>query len=344
MHALGRLDAIGALLPDPALFLYMYVRKEAVLSSQIEGTQSSLSDLLLHEVDPERGTPPADVTETSSYVRALDHGIDQIRRADGLPLCGRLLREMHAILLERGRGEHRQPGELRRSQNWIGGTRPGDAAFVPPPWEQVEDALADLERYLHGPEQPLIKAAVAHAQFETIHPFLDGNGRIGRQLITIVLCAEGILREPLLYLSLYLKEHRGAYYEHLMAVRHDGAWEAWIDFFLDGVIATAAAAASTTAEIRDLIERDRGRIVTSGAMATKLRVFEELVRRAVVIDVPALARSYAVSAQTVYTAIRSLEDLGIAEEVSGQRRHRVWLYREYVTKLAAGTEPLPATG
>lgn len=225
-RALGRLDGVTSILPDAPLLLYMYVRKEALLSSQIEGTQSSLSDLLLFESEEVPGVPLDDVREVSNYVAAMDQGLARIR--EGFPLSLRLIREIHAMLLSKGRGSGKQPGEFRRSQNWIGGTRPGNAIFVPPPPERVSDLMADLETFIHAgrPEVPtLIKAGLIHVQFETIHPFLDGNGRLGRLLITFLLCAQGILTEPILYLSLYFKTHRRYYYDLLQQVRESGDWE-----------------------------------------------------------------------------------------------------------------------
>ncbi|MGI2325427.1 MULTISPECIES: Fic family protein [unclassified Methylococcus] len=235
--ALGRLDAIAALLPEPDIFLYAYVRREAVLSSQIEGTQSSLSDLLIFELDEAPGVPFDDVVEVSNYVAALEHGMARLK--EGFPLCNRLIRELHAKLLARGRGAGKAPGEFRATQNWIGGTRPGNAIFVPPPPQEVEPCMGELERFLHDADSPgaLVKAALAHVQFETIHPFLDGNGRVGRLLIAFILHHEGVLRQPLLYLSLYFKQHRGEYYRLLDTVRQTGDWEAWLDFFLEGVAA-----------------------------------------------------------------------------------------------------------
>ncbi len=233
--AVGRLDSISALLPDPDLFLYTYVRREAVLSSQIEGTQSSLSDLLLFELEEVPGVPFDDVIEVSNYVAALDHGMARLR--EGFPLSNRLIREVHGKLLSRGRGSEKQPGEFRRSQNWIGGTRPGNAHFVPPPPARVEDCMASLERFIHDMDAPypaLLKAALAHVQFETIHPFLDGNGRVGRLLIALILHHSGALSRPLLYLSLYFKQHRSEYYRLLDVVRASGEWEAWLDFFFGG--------------------------------------------------------------------------------------------------------------
>ena len=224
--ALGRLDSLSVLLPDAHLFLYTYVRKEAVLSSQIEGTQSSLSDLLLFELEEVPGTPLDDVVEVSNYVTALEHGLRRMRK--GFPLCNRLIREIHAELLARGRGSDKTPGEFRRSQNWIGGSRPGTARFVPAPAHAVAECMSDLERFLHTEAcglPALLRAGLAHVQFETIHPFLDGNGRVGRLLITFLLCHDGVLREPLLYLSLYFKQHRESYYELLNDVRKNGDWE-----------------------------------------------------------------------------------------------------------------------
>src|SRR5215216_5790149 len=238
--ALGRLDSITTLLPDPQLFLYAYVRREAVLSSQIEGTQSSLSDLLLFELDEAPGVPFDDVVEVSGYVAALELGMARLR--GGFPIANRLLREVHEKLLRSGRGADKQPGEFRRSQNWLGGTRPGNARFVPPPPQRVEDCMASLERAIHARDEGLpvlVKAALAHVQFETIHPFLDGNGRVGRLLISLMLFDAGVLGQPLLYLSYYFKEHRSYYYDLLQQVRLEGDWERWIAFFLEGVAVTA---------------------------------------------------------------------------------------------------------
>lgn len=256
--ALGRLDGLSIILPDPSLFLYMYIRKEAVLSSQIEGTQSSLSDLLLYENHEASGVPNHDVVEVSNYVAAMEHGLKRIQ--GGFPLSLRLICEMHEILLNRGRGSSKQPGEFRRSQNWIGGTRPGNAKFVPPPPERLMDLLGALEKFLHDETVKLpvlVKAALAHHQFETIHPFLDGNGRLGRLLITFILCVERIMREPMLYLSLYFKMHRQVYYDHLQLVRDTGDWEEWIKFFLKGVTETANQAVETAKMILKIFTEDR---------------------------------------------------------------------------------------
>nr|MBA2476082.1 Fic family protein [Actinomycetota bacterium] len=260
-QALGRLDGITLLLPNPDQFLYSYIRKEAVLSAQIEGTQSSLSELLLYEHEDAPGIPRPEVAEPLNYVRALYHGLDRIE--GGFPLSNRLLKEIHALLVAGARGGHQEPGHFRSSQNWLGGTRPGNARFVPPPPHEVVPAMGDLEKFLHDRPSPtpiLFKAALAHAQFETIHPFLDGNGRLGRLLVTLLLCGRGkALSKPLLYLSLYLKLHRDEYYERLQRVRTDGAWEAWVHFFLEGVADVAGSATETTRRLLELIECDRRR-------------------------------------------------------------------------------------
>lgn len=273
-RSLGRLDGLTTLLPEPSLFLYFYVRKEAVLSSQIEGTQSSFSDLLLYEIEEVPGVPLDDVREVSRYVAALNHGLTRLR--ENFPLSLRLIREIHQVLLSEGRGSDKTPGEFRRSQNWIGGTRPGNALFVPPPPEEVIYCLGDLEKFWHDfPERTpvLIKAALSHVQFETIHPFLDGNGRLGRLLITLLLCAEGALSEPLLYLSLYLKTHRQLYYDLLQQVRLKGDWETWLNFFLEGVRVTSEQASSTARQILSLFDKDRKQIETIGrAAGSALRV------------------------------------------------------------------------
>ncbi|MFN2342907.1 MAG: Fic family protein, partial [Desulfonatronovibrio sp.] len=279
LMALGRLDSVSTLLPGTSLFLYMYVRKEAVLSSMIEGTQSSLSDLLLFELDQEPGVPIDDVQEVSNYVAALDHGLHLLKK--GLPLSLRLFREIHGVLLIKGRGSHQTPGEFRRSQNRIGGTRPGNAAFVPPPAEEVMECMSKLELFLHDQPKPtpvLLRAALAHLQFETIHPFLDGNGRLGRLLITLLLCEQKVLREPMLYLSLYFKLHRQYYYELLNNVRLTGDWEAWIDFFVEAVIVTANQAVETAKQLLSLSNQDSEKIEGLGRAAqSTLRVHRALL-------------------------------------------------------------------
>jgi Fic family protein len=338
---LGRLDGVSSLLPDPHLFLYTYVRKEAVLSSQIEGTQSTLSDLLLFELREAPGVPLGDVVEVSNYVRAMTHGLKRIR--GGFPLSNRLLREIHEILLSRGRGAGKAPGEFRRSQNWIGGSRPGNAHYVPPPPHRVEDAMGALERFLHDERHrtsPLVKAALAHVQFETIHPFLDGNGRVGRLLITLLLCAEGVLREPMLYLSLYFKQHRPRYYELLDSVRRDGDWEAWIDFFAEGVAAMAESAVATARRLVATAERDRDRIQRLGRRAGSAALVHETFQRTPVCTIPRLAKKARLTLPTIAKALDVLVELGIAREITGKKRGRVFRYDGYMRILSEGTEPL----
>ena len=338
--ALGRLDGVSTLLPDEALFLYAYVRKEAVLSSQIEGTQSSLSDLLLFELEEAPGVPLDDVHEVSNYVAALDHGLNRLR--EEFPLSNRLLREIHGVLLSRGRGSAQMPGEFRRSQNWIGGSRPGNAAFVPPPHTAVPDCMAALERFLHAEDDGLsvlLRAGLAHMQFETIHPFLDGNGRVGRLLITLLLCQAGLLHQPLLYLSLYFKQHRGVYYDLLNHVRRTGDWEAWLAFFLEGVKLTAEGAVSTAQRFSRMFQEDRNRIQAAGGRGagSMLRVHDALKSRPI-LSLPA-ARSYArLSFRTAASAMERLVTLGIARETTGKRRGRLFVYDRYLSILREGTE------
>lgn len=336
--ACGRLDAITALLPDASVFLYSYVRQEAVLSSQIEGTQSSLSDLLLFELDEAHGVPFDDVIEVSNYVAALEHGIAQLRA--GQPLSNRLLREVHGHLLSRGRGADKRPGEFRRSQNWLGGTRPGNAIFVPPPPHRVLDVMADLERFLHDREDglpTLVRAGVAHVQFETIHPFLDGNGRVGRLLIALLLFETKVLSQPLLYLSLYLKEHRAEYYRLLDAVRREGDWEEWIDFFLEGVTMTAQSAVDTAHRMLRVFEEDAARVADLGRRAPNaLRAFDAFRRRPV-RNIAAIAATTGASLPTVSRAVESLVELGIVREITGRKRERAYCYGRYLEILNGGT-------
>ena len=341
-QALGRLDGITLMLPDPELFLYQYVRKEALLSSQIEGTQSSLSDLLLFELDEAPGVPLDDVEEVSNYVAALNHGLKRLRE-DDFPLSLRLIREMHALLLRGGRGAGKQPGEFRKGQVWIGGATPALAHFVPPPPDALDEALAAFERFLHVPAtdtSPLIKAALAHVQFETIHPFGDGNGRLGRLLIALILCNEGVLREPSLYLSLYFKRRRADYYDMLNGVRVRGDWEAWLGFFLEGVAETAQQAVETAQRLLALLARDRARIAALGTRAGNVGlVFDQFARR-VLLGVPQVQPQMALSAPTIRAAIRTLEDMEIVNELTGQRRHRVFAYSDYLAILSEGAQPL----
>lgn len=340
-RAIGRLDGVASILPDTPLFLYMYVRKEALLSSQIEGTQSSLSELLLFESEDVPGVPLDDVQEVSNYIGAMNHGLNRIR--DGFPLSLRLIREIHEALLSKGRGSTKQPGEFRRSQNWIGGTRPGNALFVPPPPDRVMDLMAGLEEFIHAdtPELPfLVKAGLVHVQFETIHPFLDGNGRLGRLLITFLLCTHGILKEPILYLSLYFKSHRQQYYDLLQRVRDQGDWETWLEFFLDGITETSLQAADAAREILRLFEADRHRIEELGRPAASALRVHQLLQQKPLIGINEAAEKLKMSQPTVAKSIQHLEELGIVRETTGRQRGRRFVYGEYLNILNRGTEPL----
>lgn len=337
--ALGRLDCLAVLLPNPHFLLYTYTRKEAVLSSQIEGTQSSLSDFLRFELAIAPSVPFGDVIEVSNYVAAMTHGLRRTR--EGLPICNRLFREVHAALLSRGRGSDKAPGEFRHSQNWIGGTRPGNARFVPPPANQVYDCMSDLEKFVHADNlnfPALIRAGLAHAQFETIHPFLDGNGRIGRLLITFMLCDYGILREPLLYLSLYLKQHRDEYYSFLNEVRHSGNWEAWLMFFLEGVTQTAEAAVSTARNIQTLFEKDEKQIYESGRVAISASRIHHSLKERPIATLGGLVDQTGLSFTAVNNGMKALERLGIARELTGMKRNRLFCYDAYIDTLNEGTE------
>ena len=338
--ALGRLEGLSSLLPNTHLFIYMYIRKEAVLSSQIEGTQSSLSDLLLHEALKAPGVPIDDVTEVSRYVAAMDYGLTRLK---DLPLSLRLLREIHEMLMTNARGGNKQAGEFRRSQNWVGGTRPGNAQFVPPPPEYLMECLDQFEKFLHDERNKLpalIKAALAHVQFETIHPFLDGNGRLGRLLITFLLCIEGILKEPLLYLSLYFKVNRQDYYNHLQSVRDTGDWEAWIKFFLNGVIETANQAIESAQAIIALFTNDRLAIENSGKSTASILAIHTYFQRNPITNTNSIKESCSVSLPTVMRSLNTLEALGIAKEITGKERNKIYMYDEYLTLLSKGTEPI----
>ena len=339
--ALGRLDSITTLLPDTSLFLYTYVRKEAVLSSQIEGTQSSLSELLLFELDEAQGVPHADVAEVSRYVGAMEHGLSRIRA--GFPVSNRLIREIHAELLSGGRGSSKDAGHFRRSQNWVGGNRPSDAVFIPPPPQSVEDCMGALERFLRAenPALPvLVRAGLAHVQFETIHPFLDGNGRVGRLLVTLLLCDAGILRAPLLYLSLYLKQNRDEYYRLLTEVRQTGDWEVWLDFFLRGVRQTAESAVSTAHRLMKIFEEDHGKAQKAGRGAgSALRVHGVLKERPLA-TVQEAAHRTGLSFPAASAAMKLLVTIGVARELTGKKRNRLFAYDRYLKILNEGTEPL----
>jgi len=344
-RAVGRLDGVAMLLPDKALFLYMYVRKEAVLSSQIEGTQSTLDDLLQYENAALAGKPLDDVTEVSNYVDAMMYGLGVIRDPNGLPLCLRLLRDMHARLLQKGRGEAKNPGEFRRSQNWLGGTRPGNAQYVPPPVNDMDACLGDLERFLHDDSEcipPLVKAGYLHVQFESIHPFLDGNGRLGRLLIALFLVEKKVLHEPFLYLSLYLKTHREDYYRLLQDVRIRGNWEAWTEFFLTGVAETANNAYESAMRIVTLFRSDRERIAACGEQTNSMLRIHELLQTHPFLNASQTQEKAGLSAPTVNKAFEALEALGVVREITGKQRGRVFAYAEFLKILESGTEVRPA--
>lgn len=343
-RALGRLDGITILLPQPELFLYMYVRKEAVLSSQIEGTQSTLSDLLRFETEAQAGQPIDDIREVSNYVDAMMYGLDRLSQ---LPLSLRLLREMHERLLQSGRGATKDPGNFRRSQNWIGGTRPGNALFVPPPLIELDDCLHRLELFIHqeeSPMPPLIKAGLIHVQFETIHPFLDGNGRIGRLLVTLFLCVKQVIKKPLLYLSLYLKTHRSDYYRLLQEVRTHGMWEPWLEFFLDGVTETANQAFNAATSIVTLFKRDRDRIASESERASSALRVHDILQQNPFATTKSLVKATGLTSPTVNAVLVELTRLGVIREVTGRLRGRVFGYTAYLDILNEGTAPLSKSG
>jgi Fic family protein len=333
--ALGRLDGAAGTLPDAHLLLYTYVRKEAVLSSQIEGTQSTLDDLLAHELGEAPGVPIGDVTEVSRYVEAMTHGLQRLR--NGFPLSNRLLREMHEILLATGRGAQKTPGEFRQSQNWIGGTRPGNAAFVPPPPQDVQHCMGELEKFLHSDTPALVKAALAHLQFETIHPFLDGNGRIGRLLITLLLCHEGVLREPLLYSSLYFKQNRQRYYDELNGARASGDFERWLDFFATAIRVSAEQATTTGLRISAVFRDDRNRVREMGRQAPTILLVQEALQAKPLATIATLTQSTGFTTPTVTQALGALQKLGIVRETTGRARGRIFAYVRYLDALNTET-------
>ncbi len=343
-QAIGRLDGVSVLLPDKNLFLYMYVRKEAVLSSQIEGTQSTLDDLLRFEAFAAQGAPLDDIREVSNYVSAMMYGLDRLA---ALPLSLRLIREMHDRLLQSGRGQGKNPGEFRRSQNWIGGTRPGNAMFVPPPPQEVMPALDELEKFIHAEKSdlpPLVKAGLIHVQFETIHPFLDGNGRLGRLLITLYLCSQRVLQQPLLYLSLYFKTRRADYYRLLQEVREAGAWEAWLDFFLEGVASTANEAFNAATRIHALMREDRERIAARSDRASSVLRVHEALQTSPFLTAAKAGQRTGLTKPTINAAFEELQKLGIVEEITKKRRGRVYAYRDYLAILNEGAGPLDGAG
>lgn len=338
--ALGRLDAVTDLLPNASLVLYSFVRKEAVLSSMIEGTQSSLADLLLYEIREQPGVPVEDAREVSRYVDALEHGLKRLR--GNFPLSLRLIREVHKVLLGGGRGRQLTPGDFRRTQVWIGGTRPGNAVFVPPPAGHLSECLKQFERFLHHePETtpPLVKAALAHVQFETIHPFLDGNGRVGRLLIALQLAADGLLRQPLLYVSLHFKEQRRTYYELLSRVRETGDWEAWLEFFAGAVTVGANAAADSARRLLALTATDAQRIEQLGRAASSALAVHRVLQRQPIATAASLTKATKLTPATVNKSLAHLERLGIVTELTSRQRGRVFSYAEYADILNERMEP-----
>lgn len=333
--ALGRLDGLTRLLPDSSIFLYFYGRKEALLSSQIEGTQSSFSDLILFELGNDTALG-ASSEEVAQHVVAMNHGLRRLQ--DGFPLSLRLLREIHGLLLQSGCGSTMTPGEFRTSQNWIGGTRPGNALFVPPPHEMLAECLGKLEKFLHSDTPALLKAALAHVQFETIHPFLDGNGRLGRLLITFLLCAEKVLNEPLLYLSLFFKAHRSTYYDLLQSVRINGNWEDWLEFFLTGVKETADQAVSTAENLLHLFEKDDRIIKDSGRVTGSLLQLHNLFKKKLIVTTRSAYAELDLGPPTILKALKRLEALGIVEEITHRRRGLIYTYNAYLDILKEGTE------
>ena len=345
--ALGRLDGLVRVIPDPNFFVSMYVRREAVLSSQIEGTQSTLEDLLEVELEPDIQDPHTDVGDIVNYIAAMNHGLSRI---DELPLSLRLIREIHAELLRDGRGSHATPGEFRTSQNWIGaaGASLSQATFVPPPVAEMKQALSDFERFLHEGDETalLIRVGLAHAQFETIHPFIDGNGRVGRLLITFLLAHGGALRAPLLYLSYYFKLHRAEYYDRLMAVRLRGDWEGWLRFFLRGVAETAEQATDTAERIFELRERNRALVLNE--TGTKGLLLLSILFQRPLVNVNAVSRALDVAFPTANRLVASFEELGLLREVTGQRRSRLFRYEPYLQLFdeppSASIDPAPMQG
>jgi Fic family protein len=331
-QAVGRLDGVIQTVPNPDFFVYMYVRREAVLSSQIEGTQSTLEDLLAVELEPRPAWRdlPADVDEVVRYVRAMNYGL---ARLGELPLSLRLITEIHRELLAGGRGSRRLPGEFRRSQNWIGPENAtlAEATFVPPPVHEMKQALGDFERFLHDDDElpALIHAGLAHAQFETIHPFLDGNGRVGRLLITFLLVFRGVLHRPMLYLSVYLKRHRAEYYDRLTAIRSSGDWESWLRFFLTGVAETAEEATATARAILDLREQHRRLIQERTSGVNGLRLLDLLFERPLV-HVNLVKDSLGIAFVTANKLVEQLEGVGLLEEITGRKRDRIFSYSPYV--------------
>jgi Fic family protein len=336
MLALGRLDAISTLLPDARLFLYSYVRKEAVMSSQIEGTQSSLSDLMLYEMEGVPGVPMDDVQEVSCYVNALALGVQRIR--EGHPITFRLLTELHKALMTSGRGISKGPGEFRKNQVWIGGHRADEATFVPAPANELANCWAELERFLNDvPEatDPLIKAALAHVQFETIHPFMDGNGRLGRLLIPLILVSANVLTEPLLYLSVFFKKHRQVYYDKLQQVRLSGDWENWLLFFVDAVADTANQAVNTAQQLNQLRQTHRAQLTSLGRMTGSAQQVLDVLFEYPIANINTLVKYSGITAATAGKVLDKLAqpEFALVRELTGQKRNRVFAYSAYIDIL-----------
>ena len=338
---LSRLELAGEMVPSVDWFIYGFVRKEAVISSQIEGTQATLIDLLTFEAQREDDSAPGpDVQEVCNYVDALAYAREQLRRRKGLPLSMRLLNQTHARLMRGARGADKQPGKVRRTQNWIGGTRPGNAVFVPPPPNLLDGLLSDFERYIHADDglPPLVRAGLLHLQFETIHPYLDGNGRIGRLLVTLLLEEWNLLSQPLLYLSLFFKRNREDYYRLLNAVRLEGDWEGWIRFFLEGVASIAKEATDTARDLFALVSADRARALAAPASSVMaVRLFEALGQHPIV-TIARVTELLEITKPTATKAVNTLVDAGILTETSGRRRDRTYSYAAYLDRLRVGTE------
>lgn len=336
--AIGRLEGVSSFLPTNML-LYSYVRKEAVLSSMIEGTQSSLSDLLVHEISPLQGVPLDDVTEVSNYVAAVEHGLKRVD--EGFPISIRLIKDLHKILLSNSRGSTKLPGEIRNSQNWIGGTRPGNAVFVPPPPHLLIEGLSDLEKFIHDDKQDIstiLKAGLVHLQFETLHPFLDGNGRVGRLLIILIMISEGMLSQPLLYISLFLKSHRQRYYELLNNVRKEGDWESWLIFFAEAIEVSATSAVGSAEQLVDRAKVDAAIIDKQGRSRINLTKVHKFFLQRPISNSSVLKDATVLAPATIQTALKKLCDLNILSEITGKKRDRVYAYKAYIDILNEGSE------
>jgi len=340
--AIGGLGSLSTILPDTEIFIYNYVRKEALLSSQIEGTQSTLDELLLYESSDIPGIPLDDVQEVLNYMRAIIYGMKRLRD-DQFPLSLRLICEIHKELLSKGRGSEKQPGEFKKYQNWFGGSRPGNAIFVPSPPEYVIEHMGDLENFLHNKPKktpPLIKAALAHVQFETIHPFSDGNGRLGRLLIALILFVEGVLSEPMLYLSLYFKTHKQEYYDRLQAVRVEGDWEGWLFFFLEGVKETSEQAVKTARRLTIMFDQDREKIKQLGRGSFSALMVHHELQKSPVLSIPKAVEKTGLSTPTASSVMKKLVDLEIVREVKLRGGKRIFSYIQYIQILSEGTEPI----